>query len=349
MTPRWALATPAPAAGREVERRDPPSFSVVIAAYQAEAFVGEAIASALAQTAPPLEVVVVDDGSTDGTAGVVASFGDRVRFLRRPNGGEGAAKNMGARAARGEFVVILDADDTFLPERLEALGTLAAARPDLDVLTTDAWLVVDGVRVRRVYDGGHAFPVVDQRTELMRRNFVFGHAAVRRRRFLAVGGFDENLRTTTDWDLWIRLALSGSGFGLVAEPLATYRMRPDSISGDWLTVVAARIEVLRKTGAAPELSDADRRLVREAAAAQERALRLGQARAAMLHARPGARGLAWAVVTDPGQGPRSRLKALLATASPALARRLLVRPGARASASRATRLGDAAVVPRREG
>lgn len=349
MTGSWRFVVPGPPPAAPLGGGTAPSFSVVIAAYQAEAFVAEAVSSALEQTCPPREVIVVDDGSTDATADVVAGFGDRVVLVRRANGGEGAAKNTGVHVASGDFVVILDADDTFLPRRLEALSALAVERPDLDVLTTDAWLVADGVRTRRVYDESHTFDTAGQRRELLRRNFIFGHAAVRRRRMVDVGGYDETIRVTTDWDLWIRMALSGSGFGLVAEPLATYRMVPTSLSADWVALLSGRLQTLRKTATAPCLSEPERRAVRDAIADHERALTLGEARAAILAGSSGARRRAWTVAADPAQDNRSRVKALLALAWPGLARRLLSRPAAKARAQQATRLGASGGGARPEG
>jgi glycosyltransferase involved in cell wall biosynthesis len=118
------LAAPPPAG--PVARAAPPTFSVAIAAYQAADVVGEAIESALAQTVPPHEVVVCDDGSTDDLDRALEPYRDRIVLLRQRNRGEAAAKNAAARAASGDFVAILDADDVYLPERLEALGRLAA-------------------------------------------------------------------------------------------------------------------------------------------------------------------------------------------------------------------------------
>ncbi len=80
--------------------------------------------------------------------------------------------------------------------------------------------------MRRCYDEGWTFEINDQRGAILQRNFVFGLAAVRRQSFLAAGGFDESLRYATDWDLWCRLILDGSRVGLVAEPLARYRLDP---------------------------------------------------------------------------------------------------------------------------
>jgi glycosyltransferase involved in cell wall biosynthesis len=97
-----------------------PTVSVVIPAYNAEAYLREALDSVFAQTRPPDEVVVVDDGSTDRTSEVAASYGDRVRLLRQPNRGEAAARNAGVLAARGALIAFLDADDTWLPRYLES-------------------------------------------------------------------------------------------------------------------------------------------------------------------------------------------------------------------------------------
>ena len=164
-----------------------PTFSVIIAAYQAAETVAAAVESALGQTSPPHEVIVCDDGSTDEIERALDPLRDRIVFLSQANGGEGSAKNAAAGAASGDFVAILDADDLYLPERLEALGELASARPDLDILTTDAYLEVDGRVVRHAYDESWTFEVADQRAAILQRNFIFGHAAVRRSALLERG------------------------------------------------------------------------------------------------------------------------------------------------------------------
>ncbi|HEX3110532.1 MAG TPA: glycosyltransferase family A protein, partial [Thermoanaerobaculia bacterium] len=95
------------------------SVSVVIPSYNYARYLGEAIDSALGQTLPPLEVIVVDDGSTDDTPAVLAAYGDRIRVLRQKNAGVAVARNSGIAAARGECVAFLDADDVWLPRKLE--------------------------------------------------------------------------------------------------------------------------------------------------------------------------------------------------------------------------------------
>jgi hypothetical protein len=322
----------APAREGSPAARERPGFSVVIAAYQVADLVGAAIESALSQTVAPVEIVVCDDGSTDGTAAAVAGYGGRVTYVRREHGGEGAAKNTGARVATGEFVAILDADDVYLPERLEALGELAVARPDLDILVTDAYLEVGGERVRRCYEPSWPFATDDQRLAIVQRNFVLGHAAVRRSRLVEAGGFDEQLRFVTDWDLWARLILSGSRAGLVDEPLACYRVRPGSLSSQRVGMRAGQIAVLEKILARGDLREAEAAAAAAALARERRELRMAEAREALRDGRSDARRRALAVALGPAQGVGSRAKGLAAAIAPRAAGAILRNRGSEATA-----------------
>ncbi len=109
-------------------------ISVMIPAYNAEPYLREAIDSAFAQTHRPLEVIVVDDGSDDGTPEVARSYGDRIRFVSQQRGGNGAARNAAVRLAGGEYFAFLDADDRFTPDKLERQLQALEADPDLDVV-----------------------------------------------------------------------------------------------------------------------------------------------------------------------------------------------------------------------
>jgi glycosyltransferase involved in cell wall biosynthesis len=318
---RRLLAPPA----ETVTSGDVPSFSIVIAAYQVADVIGEAIESALDQTAPPHEVVVCDDGSTDGLDGALAPYRDRIVLVRKENGGEASAKNAAARAASGDFVSILDADDVYLPERLAALGELAEARPDLDILTTDAFLELNGDVLRRVYDTDWPFEVEDQRRGILQRNFVFGHAAVRRETLLAAGGFDESIRFTTDWECWIRLILSGSRAGAVLEPLSRYRVREQSLSADRPRMTAGRIQSLRKALEHPSLRPEERAVARATLAGYERELSLHRLREALRQGQSGARRMALQVSLGRRTPFSTRLKGLAAAVAPGLVGRLLRR------------------------
>jgi GT2 family glycosyltransferase len=261
----------APAREAPLARASAPTFSVIVPAYEAASFIGDAIESALGQTVKPHELIVCDDGSSDDLEGALAPFGDRITFLRRPHRGVGAARNEAIRTSSGEFVVLLDADDRFEPGRLQALGELASARPDLDMLSTDAYLEVDGRLEGRFYDAT-VFATEHQRLAILDRCFV-AWPALRRSRVLEVGGFDESLVVAGDWDLFIRLILTGSEAGIVAEPLMRYRRRPASLTGNRSRSLHARVAVLEKAGSSSDLRPEERSVLERCLArAAERAL-----------------------------------------------------------------------------
>jgi glycosyltransferase involved in cell wall biosynthesis len=241
-----------------------PSFSVIIAAYEAAATIGDAVRSALEQVPPPMEIIVGDDESTDDLPAALAPFGDSVRVVRIEHGGEAAAKNAAAAVARGDFLAFLDADDRFLPGRLAAIAALLEREPDLDAVTTDALLVHGDTVIGRCYGPDHPFEADDQRRAILERNFVLGLAAVRRERFAAVGGFDVTISHTTDWDLWIRLIHTGSRIGFLADALAEYRVHDKSMSANRAAMARGRLETIARAEARGGL-DADEQTTLERA------------------------------------------------------------------------------------
>jgi cellulose synthase/poly-beta-1,6-N-acetylglucosamine synthase-like glycosyltransferase len=317
MTKPWTFIAPSP--GAPVTPGRAPTFSVIVAAYNVADLIGEALDSALRQTVPAHEVIVCDDGSTDDLEGAIAPYRDRIVFLRRAHGGEAVTKNEAAAAATGEFVVILDGDDVDEPHRLEALGALAAARPDLDLLTSDAYVVEDGRRVGRLYHEGHRFETDDQRAEILRRNWVFNPAA-RRVRWLEVGGFDPAFPSASDWEFEIRMVLSGSSVGMVGEPLASYRSRPGRLSSDRVTMLTSRVRALEKTQATmTNLSAPERQVLSESV----RTARVRLSHEAIRAGHPSARAAAAAVARTEGITPRTRARAAVAAMAPGVARRLM--------------------------
>ena len=125
------------------------TVSVVIPTFNCAAYLEEALRSVLAQTHPAREIIVVDDGSTDATASVVASFGAAVSYVFQANAGVAAARNAGMARARGDYIAFLDADDYWAPDKLETQLRLMAACPDVDLVCTDFWL--DGSAVHESY------------------------------------------------------------------------------------------------------------------------------------------------------------------------------------------------------
>lgn len=321
----------APAPVGPLERRQPPSFSVVIACYQAAGVVGDAVRSALEQTWPPLEVIVSDDGSTDDLDGALAPFGDRIVRLSGENRGPAAARNAGFRIARGEYVVILDADDVFFPERLQAIADLLIERPDLDIVTTDAVMELNGRPMRNVYNERWTFETADQRRAIIERNFVFGLAAVRREALLASGGMDETSPINPyaeDWELWMRMILSGSAAGLVDDPLARNRLGVGSLSSDRRGRRGGRIAVLEKTLASRGLRPSERDAAESSLARNRAELAALEARFALgedgSHAREKALAVALAPVHDRRSLlPRTRIRAAAWALAPGRAGRAL--------------------------
>jgi len=318
------ILAPPPADGGT--RGEIPTFSVVIAAYQAAAFVADAIDSVLAQTMRPIEIIVCDDGSTDELGAALAPYVGELTLLRKENGGEASAKNAGARAASGDFVAILDADDVYLPERLEALAGLSVDRPDLDILTTDGLIVSNGRYIRNCYDDDYRFEIDDQRRGILERNFVGpGQMAVRRQALLAVGGFDEAFRHATDWDCWIRMIFAGSRVGMVDQPLAEYRVRATSLASNRTSQLEAYVAVLEKTAGRSDLSAEERSTLEESLAGQRRRLAFHLAESALLEGSPESRRLALDIALDRSFPHRMRVRAAVSAAVPRAAAKRLVR------------------------
>jgi hypothetical protein len=205
------------------------------------------------------------------------------------------------------------------------MAAAAAARPDLDILTTDAYLELDGRRVRRCYEGGMRFDVTDQRRAILESNFIFGQVAVRRERLLSVGGFDESILWATDWDCWIRMILRGSRAGLVDEPLAVYRLTAGSLSAQRTRLFAGRVQTLEKALQRDDLLPAERTAALRAKAANGRLLALSTARDALRDGDPTARRLSLKVVAGPGFSLGTRVKSLGAALAPGLAHKHLIR------------------------
>ena len=217
---------------------DPLDVTAVIPAYQRADFIGRAVLSALTQRPrPPAEVVVVDDGSTDGTGDVAEALGARV--IRQPNAGEGAARNTGLREARTRWVALLDSDDEWLPDHLATL------MPH----TADAVLVA--AMSRGVPSGrfvGAPWPDVRRvgpREAIWPSNpFSPCGVMVDRERTLAVGGFS-SLKLGADLDLWVRLLATGAG---VTVPTVTsvYTEHAGQVSSDPVEMRVNRHEVVAR-------------------------------------------------------------------------------------------------------
>jgi len=202
-----------------------PKISVVIPAYNASAWVAEAIESVLAQTVPPHEIIAVDDGSTDDTRDVLAKYGDRVKVVTQQNQGVAAARNHAARVSSGDWIAYLDADDVWHPRKLELQAEAIRQRPDVGLLGTRAGDVHGvGTSVERE---PRLAPL--EWTELAVKNhFTASSVMVRRELLELVGGFDTELHGPEDYDLWLRVT-EMTRSALLDTELVGYREVPGSL------------------------------------------------------------------------------------------------------------------------
>ncbi|HEX2274960.1 MAG TPA: glycosyltransferase family 2 protein [Acidimicrobiales bacterium] len=206
-------------------------MTAVVPAYNAASFVSAAVESVLAQTYEPVECVVVDDGSTDATSTVVAGFGSRVRCIRKANGGVASARNTGLADARGEFVAFLDADDTWVPHKLERQMELFRSAPSTGLVYSGIAVVDEHLRPVGTIDPAPV-DVALRNTLLLEQPFAtgVGSTGVLPARVLReIGGFDERLSTSADCDLVCRVAIRYP-LACCPEPLAHYRSHPSQMS-----------------------------------------------------------------------------------------------------------------------
>jgi glycosyltransferase involved in cell wall biosynthesis len=199
------------------------TVSVIIPTYNYGRYLGEAIESALKQTYPPLEVIVVDDGSTDGTPQVLAAFGGRVRAVHQGNAGVGAARNKGIAVARGEYIALLDSDDVWLPDKLELQMSRFAEDPSLGLVHCGCETFDDSGQTLSIWLGGMEGRVADEMLRFAPDVIKACSTIVFPRRVAEeVGGFDARVTPSDDWDFCYRVA-ARYPVGYVRKALLRYR------------------------------------------------------------------------------------------------------------------------------
>lgn len=223
---------------------DSSTISVLIPAYNAAPFVAAAVSSALAQTHPPHEIIVVDDGSSDDTPRVLESFGNRIRVIRQDNRGLSAARNVAAAAATGAWLAFLDADDTWLPTKLQR--QLEVARhADVALVYSDRFnrgvrgaLPIRQGDVHDMYSGDVFVDLL-----VLGNRITASSVIVRRQVFQQLNGFAEDIRVAEDWDLWIRVA-ELHHVGVVHEPLVNYTFHDGMLTRDPERMRVARNQII---------------------------------------------------------------------------------------------------------
>ncbi|MCP8939773.1 glycosyltransferase family 2 protein [Alsobacter sp. SYSU M60028] len=249
-------ATTGPGGDREPARGAPPHVCVVTAAHNVADFIGETLASVLAQSLRDIEIIVVDDGSTDATAEVAAGLGDpRIRVISTPNRGVSAARNRGLAECRAPYVLFLDGDDLLTPDALERMAAALDERPRcVAAVALLAKIDLSGRPLGRPDPA--RLPSRDILRQLVGRNFIVNGGAIcmRTHAARAVGGFDPRLRLGEDWDLWCRLAALGE-FAMMPDLVsALYRVRPSGanvqLGG---TALAPNFEAVEAVFSRPEI------------------------------------------------------------------------------------------------
>lgn len=229
-----------------------PSVSVVVPAWNAASHIGEALNSAFCQTYGPAEVIVVNDGSPDTPALVEAlqQFHDRpgFRYIVQDNGGPSAARNAGIRAASGEFVAFLDADDWWDPRYLDAQVQRLTAGAGLDLVYCDARLTGESPSAGRTYmetAPSRGAVTVDSLISLD-CNIPTSCTVARRRTVIDAGLFDPAIRRCEDFDLWVRMALNGARMDYHRQVLVTRRIHDASAVADVVAMFRSQLEVYAK-------------------------------------------------------------------------------------------------------
>jgi glycosyltransferase involved in cell wall biosynthesis len=210
-----------------------PRVSVIIPTHNRKAFVLEAVDSVFAQTYEDYELIVVDDGSTDGTGRALEQHGERLHYLYQANEGVSAARNCGLAHTQGEFISFLDSDDLWLPKKLAIQVAFMDQHPEAQICYTDELWIRRGVRVNpkkrhAKYSGEiyrHCLPlcIISPSSALMRRGL-----------FEQVGTFDPGLPVCEDYDLWLRVAARFPVFFIPQRLIVKRGGHPDQLSrGEW--------------------------------------------------------------------------------------------------------------------
>lgn len=220
-----------------------PTVSVIIPAYNAEPFIAETVKSALNQTFNDVEVIVVDDGSNDRTAERLEEFGNRIRVHRQANAGVAEARNAGVKMSSGSWIAFLDADDTWLPQKLErqlALRHAPLVYSDRFNIGARGGLPVVQSEVTRMHEGDVFLPL------MLEGNFITNSSVlIRRDVFEATGGFAAGVSPAEDWDLWLRVA-ERHPVAFCPEQLVRYRFHPDGASRNHQKMAGVRTLVISR-------------------------------------------------------------------------------------------------------
>ncbi len=241
-----------------------PLVTIIIPAYNAKSYIRRSLGSALEQTYEKVEIIVVDDGSTDETAEIVKSYGDpRIKYIYQENQGQGAARNNGIKRSSGDYITFLDADDRYLPEKVERQVEFLQGHGEYHAVYCNALHYYSDdpdrlLKKNRKYPSGDIFP------DLLLSSLINPNTIMFRREVLERFRFKEGIhgRYSEEWELYLKIARAGYMFGYIDDDLVVVEIRKDS-NTQWDTqwiIKKNTLEMLE--GIAAQMSEDDKRRYR---------------------------------------------------------------------------------------
>ena len=221
------------------------NISVVIPTYNRRKTIGRSIDSVLNQTLFPSEIIVVDDGSTDGTSDYIQSNFPSIRLLQQPNKGVSSARNMGIRSSNSDWVALLDSDDEWFPQKLEKQVMTLSQSPDIKFCHTEEIWIRNGVRVNQMKKhqkyGGHIFNKCLDMCRISPSSVLFHRSILD-----DVGYFDKDQKVCEDYDLWLRITAKYLVLYIDESLIKKYGGHEDQLSRVKDGIESHRIKVLEK-------------------------------------------------------------------------------------------------------
>ncbi len=233
------------------------SISVIIPTYNRAHVLGRALDSVLAQTLAPLEIIVIDDGSTDATPALMQHHYPSIRYLQQDNQGVSAARNLGIQQARGDWIALLDSDDEWLPKKLEVQWALAEQDPSAPLIHSDEIWIRNGVRVNQMNKHGKAGGWIFQRC-LPLCAISPSAAMIKHALFDEVGLFDERLPACEDYDLWLKICSRYPVLYSAEALIKKYGGHEDQLSSQHWGMDRFRLQALNSILEQAHLKDDDR-------------------------------------------------------------------------------------------
>lgn len=241
------------------------SISVIIPAYNVAPFIRETLETVFRQSFTDYEVIVINDGSpdTEDLERILGPYGERIRYIKQGNRGASAARNTGLRAAQGEFIAFLDADDLWLPNYLQEQMRFIHER-NCDLVCADATVFNGGTNEKKTYmdvlmaGASPAGDVTFLGLVSAEQSLITSGVVARNASILRAGLFDEALRNAQDFDLWLRLAHNGARLAYQRKVLLRYRNREDGLSGGAINIHRRELRVYDKVEQSFDLTAAER-------------------------------------------------------------------------------------------